>query len=275
MNIETAIELPKITETEELHFALKVFRSKRPLKKFVEEFGFEVLENCKHIVDLVIEEKNEELKKEEQVRKNHEEAILKAAEGYVDAMLAAGVTISIDDALATIQGGAISVSHTKPKTKNKISKPRKTYKFIIAGEIVERSFVRASKNIVEEMESQGYTEQWQLLSPDVVDEFINDVKDQPAYKSKIAEIKAFFKPSSKKSKKNEDEVPALLSSKVEYSLLLDVSTAKEKFNIEMTEDFIFEGNSDGLSVEQEKLLIAISDDDTVEGGIEAIESLTS
>lgn len=56
-------------------------------------------------------------------------------------------------------------------------------------------------------------------------------------------------------------------------MLLDVDTAKEKFNIEMTENFEYEGTIEDLSTEQEKLLIAISSDDTVEGGIDALEAL--
>ncbi|TON99906.1 hypothetical protein CGH44_24575, partial [Vibrio parahaemolyticus] len=61
----------------------------------------------------------------------------------------------------------------------------------------------------------------------------------------------------------------------EVELALDIDTAREKFSIEMTEDFIFNGAISDLTPEQEKLLIAISDDHTVEGGIDAIEALDS
>ncbi|MDL2027669.1 hypothetical protein MT364_23655, partial [Vibrio parahaemolyticus] len=66
-----------------------------------------------------------------------------------------------------------------------------------------------------------------------------------------------------------------INTNIEVELALDIDTAREKFSIEMTEDFVFEGAISDLTPEQEKLLIAISDDHTVEGGIDAIEALDS
>lgn len=51
-----AIELPKLTETEEMHVALSVMKSKRSVRKFVQEHGLDVLESVKNVVDFVITE---------------------------------------------------------------------------------------------------------------------------------------------------------------------------------------------------------------------------
>lgn len=61
--------------------------------------------------------------------------------------------------------------------------------------------------------------------------------------------------------------------KVILTLMLDTATAKEKFNVDITEDFVFEGTEEDLINQHEKLLIAVSDDDTVEGGVSALEAL--
>lgn len=268
-----AIELPKLTETEELHVALKVMRGKRSVRKFVTEHGFDVLESVKNVVDFVVEEELEEVKRQEEVRKNHESAIEKAAQGYVDAMKAAGIELSLEDALEaiTLQAPAITTAR-KParKTSKKPRAPRKEYKFLIGGEIVSRPFARPSKEIKEEMESNDYDEQYMLLAPESVEEFLKDIESQPQYKNKIEAIKEFFK---KKLNNLDVEEQSPIEPKIEVVLLLDVETAKKKFNIEMTENFEFEGAIEDLSADQEKLLIAISNDDTVEGGIDALEAL--
>ncbi|MEZ9494223.1 hypothetical protein AB4170_17760 [Vibrio splendidus] len=279
MTSENTIELPNLTETEKLHIASKVMSNKRLVKKFVEEHGFDVLESCKNVVDQIVIEQLEEISREEEKRKNHEAAIQTAAQGYIEAMKAAGVEVSMDEALSALTGANSDSSVTpRKRTASKSTgapraprAPRKEYSFLIGGEVVKRAFARPSSEIKEEMESNDYSEQWMLLAPESVEEFLADAASQQKYKSQIESIKAFFE--KKNSGKQEDSEPVALGSKVEYSLALDIETAKDKFDIEMTEDFIFEGSSDQLSSDQEKLLIAISADDTVEGGIEAIEAL--
>lgn len=269
-----AIELPNLTETEELHVALKIMRGKRSVRKFVLEHGFDVLENVKNVVDFVVEEHLEEEKRQDEVRKNHEAAIAQAAQGYVDAMKSAGIEVSIDDALEalTLQAPANVTprkSVRKP-TNSKPRAPRKEYKFLIGGEIITRPFARPSKELKDEMDTNDYAEQYMLLAEESVDEFLNDIQTQPQYKNKIEDIKSFFK---KKLSSSQIEDKSPIEPKIEVVLLLDVDTAKEKFNIEMTENFEYEGTIEDLSTEQEKLLIAISSDDTVEGGIDALEAL--
>lgn len=56
-------------------------------------------------------------------------------------------------------------------------------------------------------------------------------------------------------------------------MLLDVATAKSKFNIDLEEDFVFEGTYSELTKEQEEFLMKISEDGTVDGGIDVIEAL--
>ncbi|MDE1271037.1 hypothetical protein [Vibrio aestuarianus] len=276
MTSENTIELPNLTETEKLHIASKVMSNKRLVKKFVDEHGFDVLESCKNVIDQIVIEQLEEISREEEKRKNHEAAIQTAAQGYIDAMKAAGVEVSMDEALSALTGVNSDSSVTpRKRTASKSTgaprAPRKEYSFLIGGEVVKRAFARPSSEIKDEMESNDYSEQWMLLAPESVEEFLADAASQQKYKSQIESIKAFFE--KKNSGKQEDSEPVALGSKVEYSLALDIETAKDKFDIEMTEDFIFEGNSDQLSSDQEKLLIAISNDETVEGGIEAIEAL--
>ncbi|MFW7524386.1 hypothetical protein ACODM8_09600 [Vibrio ostreicida] len=277
MTSENTIELPNLTETEKLHIASKVMSNKRLVRKFVEEHGFDVLESCKNVIDQIVIEQLEEISREEEKRKNHEAAIQTAAQGYIDAMKAAGVEVSMDEALSALTGVNSDSSVTpRKRTASKSTgaprAPRKEYSFLVGGEIIMRPFARPSKDIKDEMDANGYAEQWMLLAPESVEEFLSDAAGQQKYKSQINSMKEFFE--KKNSGKQEDSEPVELGSKVEYSLALDIETAKDKFNIEMTEDFIFEGNSDQLSSDQEKLLIAISNDETVEGGIEAIEALS-
>ncbi|TCT64727.1 hypothetical protein EDB44_10427 [Vibrio crassostreae] len=276
MTSENTIELPNLTETEKLHIASKVMSNKRLVKKFVDEHGFDVLESCKNVIDQIVIEQLEEISREEEKRKNHEAAIQTAAQGYIDAMKAAGVEVSMDEALFALTGVNSDSSvtprkRTATKSTGAPRAPRKEYSFLIGGEVVKRAFARPSSEIKEEMELNDYSEQWMLLAPESEDEFLADAANQQKYKSQIESIKAFFEQNS--NRQQEDSEPAVLGSKVAYSLALDIETAKDKFDIEMTEDFIFEGSSDQLSPDQEKLLIAISADDTVEGGIEAIEAL--
>lgn len=276
MTSENVIELPNLTETEELHIALKVMRGKRSVRKFVEEHGFDVLESCKNVVDQIVIEQLEEFSREEQKRKNHEAAIQTAAQGYIDAMQAAGVEISMDEALSVLTGVNSDSSvtprkRTATKSTGSPRPPRKQFSFFIGGEIIKRGLTNISGEIRDEMKLKGYTEQWMLIAPESADDFIDYAPSQPKLKIQIESIKAFFAKNS--NGQQEESKPVALGSKVEYSLALDIETAKDKFDIEMTEDFIFEGSSDQLSSDQEKLLIAISADDTVEGGIEAIEAL--
>lgn len=277
MTNENVIELPNLTDTEELHVALKVFRGKRGVRRFVEEHGFDVLESCKNVVDQIVVEKLEELQREEEKRKNHEAAVRTAAQGYIDAMMSAGVEVTMEEALAALMGATIDSNAPRKRVARKSSgearSPRKEYKFIIGGETISRPFARPSKEIKEEMESNGYTEQWMLLAPKSVEEFLKDAADQQKYKAHIETMKEFFEKKSLESGEEEVAIEGF-DSKVEFGLTLDIETAKDKFNVEMTEDFIFEGSIDQLTSEQEKLLIAISDDETVEGGIEAIEALS-
>lgn len=69
------------------------------------------------------------------------------------------------------------------------------------------------------------------------------------------------------------EAPVELSNAVIIELLLDVATAKSKFNIDLEEDFVFEGTYSELTKEQEEFLMKISEDGTVDGGIDVIEAL--
>ncbi|CAH8232213.1 conserved hypothetical protein [Vibrio aestuarianus] len=276
MTSENVIELPNLTETEELHIALKVMRGKRSVRKFVEEHGFDVLESCKNVIDQVVIEQLEEISREEEKRKNHEAAIQTAAQGYIEAMKAAGVEVSMDEALSALTGvnsdsSVIPRKRTATKSTGSPRPPRKQFSFFIGGEIIKRGLTNISGEIRDEMKLKGYTEQWMLIAPESADDFIDYAPSQPKLKIQIESIKAFFAKNS--NGQQEDSEPVALGSKVEYSLALDIETAKDKFDIEMTEDFIFEGSSDQLSSDQEKLLIAISADDTVEGGIEAIEAL--
>lgn len=264
----TEFELPQITDTEKLHVALNVMKSKRSVQKFVSEHGLDVLESVKKVVDTVVEEALEEIRKEEEVRKNHENALQQAAQGYVDAMKAAGIEVSLNDALEKLS----SVNAETPVKKAKSSKPRKEYKFLIGGETVTRPFARPSREIEEEMQANGYSEQYMLLSPESFEEFLADAETNPKYKARIDEIKAFF---AKKPDGSKEQDVADINTNIEVELALDIDTAREKFSIEMTEDFIFQGAISDLTSEQEKLLIAISNDGTVEGGIDAIEALDS
>ncbi|MFL9802602.1 hypothetical protein AB6D40_002710 [Vibrio cyclitrophicus] len=263
MTSENTIELPNLTETEKLHIASKVMSNKRLVKKFVDEHGFDVLESCKNVIDQIVIEQLEEISREEEKRKNHEAAIQTAAQGYIDAMKAAGVEVSMDEALSALTGVNSDSSSTVSRAKGK---PRKQFSFLIRDEIVKRGFAKPSREIMHEMKINGYSEQWMFIAPESVQDFIDYAPSHPRFKHQIGSIKSFFA-------KNSNGQHEGLGSKVEYSLALDIETAKDKFDIEMTEDFIFEGSSDQLSSDQEKLLIAISADDTVEGGIEAIEAL--
>ncbi|TON99900.1 hypothetical protein CGH44_24585, partial [Vibrio parahaemolyticus] len=74
-------------------------KSKRSVRKFVAEHGLDSLESVKKVVDSIIEDEMEEIRKAEEVRKNHETALKQAAQGYVDAMKAAGIEVSINEAL--------------------------------------------------------------------------------------------------------------------------------------------------------------------------------
>lgn len=272
MTSENVIELPNLTETEELHIALKVMRGKRSVRKFVEEHGFDVLESCKNVIDQIVIEQLEEISREEEKRKNHDAAIQTAAKGYIDAMKAAGVEVSMDEALSALTGvNSDSSKRTATKSTSSPRVPRKQFSFLIGGEIVKRGLAKLSHEIKDEMKLNGYTEQWMLIAPESADDFIDYAPSQPKLKIQIESIKAFFAKNS--NGQQEESKSVVLGSKVEYSLALDIETAKDKFDIEMTEDFIFEGSSDQLSSDQEKLLIAISADETVEGGIEAIEAL--
>ncbi|WP_281950207.1 hypothetical protein [Vibrio parahaemolyticus] len=264
----TEFELPQITETEQLHVALNVMKSKRSVRKFVSEHGLDALENVKKVVDSIIEDEMEEIRKAEEVRKNHETALKQAAQGYVDAMKAAGIEVTINEALEKLS----AINAETPVKKTKSTKPRKEYKFLIGGETVTRPFARPSKEIEEEMQANGYSEQYMLLSPESFDEFLADAETNPKYKARIDEIKAFF---AKKPDGSKEQDVADINTNIEVELALDIETAREKFSIEMTEDFIFQGAISELTSEQEKLLIAISDDHTVEGGIDAIEALDS
>ncbi|PNG73816.1 hypothetical protein [Vibrio vulnificus] len=183
-------------------------------------------------------------------------------------MKAAGIEVSLNDALEKLS----SVNAETPVKKAKSTKPRKEYKFLIGGEVVTRPFARPSKEIEEEMQANGYTEQYMLLSPESFDEFLADAETNPKYKARIDEIKAFF---AKKPDSSKEQDVADINTNIEVELALDIETAREKFSIEMTEDFVFKGAISELTSEQEKLLIAISDDHTVEGGIDAIEALDS
>ncbi|ELA7519217.1 hypothetical protein RUZ61_000373 [Vibrio vulnificus] len=264
----TEFELPQITDTEKLHVALSVMKSKRSVQKFVSEHGFDVLESVKKVVDTVVEEALEEIRKEEEVRKNHENALQQAAQGYVDAMKAAGIEVSLNDALEKLS----SVNAETPVKKTKSTKPRNKYKFLIGGETVTRPFARPTKEIEAEMAEKGYTDQYMLLAPESFEQFLKDAETNPKYKSRIEEIEAFF---AKKRRCSKEQDVADINTNIEVELALDIETAREKFSIEMTEDFVFKGAISELTSEQEKLLIAISDDHTVEGGIDAIEALDS
>lgn len=277
MSTENTFELPNLTDTEELHVALKVFRGKRSLRKFVEEHGFDVLESCKKVVDQVVAEQLEEIAREEEAKKLMEDAFGKMMNQFIDDAKSNGSIMTEDQArealinLLGVGSGTGNTSAPKSSKSTTPRAPRKEYSFLVGGEIINRPFARPSKDIKDEMDSNGYAEQWMLLAPESVEEFLADAAGQQKYKSQIDAMTEFFE--KKNSGKQEDSEPVELGSKVEYSLALDIETAKDKFNIEMTEDFIFEGNSDQLSSDQEKLLIAISNDETVEGGIEAIEAL--
>ncbi|EOA6819242.1 hypothetical protein ACH78B_000440 [Vibrio vulnificus] len=264
----TEFELPQITDTEKLHVALSVMKSKRSVQKFVSEHGLDVLESVKKVVDTVVEEALEEIRKEEEVRKNHENALQQAAQGYVDAMKAAGIEVSLNDALEKLS----SVNAETPVKKTKSTKPRNKYNFLIGGETVTRPFARPTKEIEAEMAEKGYTDQYMLLAPESFEQFLKDAETNPKYKSRIEEIEAFF---AKKRKSSKEHDATAINPNIEVELALDIETAREKFSIEMTEDFIFQGAISDLTPEQEKLLIAISDDHTVEGGIDAIEALDS
>ncbi|ENH0544104.1 hypothetical protein ABVS18_002810 [Vibrio parahaemolyticus] len=264
----TEFELPQITDTEKLHVAKDVMKSKRSVQKFVAEHGLDVLESVKKVVDTVVEEAMEEIRKEEEVRKNHEAALKQAAQGYVDAMKAAGIEVTINEALEKLS----AINAETPVKKTKSTKPRNKYKFLIGGETVTRPFARPTKEIEAEMQEKGYTDQYMLLAPESFEQFLKDAETNPKYKSRIEEIEAFF---AKKRKRSKEHDTTAINPNIEVELALDIETAREKFSIEMTEDFIFNGAISDLTPEQEKLLIAISDDHTVEGGIDAIEALDS
>ncbi|EIV8508245.1 hypothetical protein MA785_000840 [Vibrio parahaemolyticus] len=271
MTTENTLELPKITETEKLHFALEIFKTKRGIAKFVEEHSFDVLESCKNVVDKFVVEKLAEIAKEEEERKLKIEAFENMLDVFIENTKIDGQEMSKDEARQSL------LELLGAKTESTASTPRKStrkaYKFIIGGEVVSRAFARPSNDVKEEMESNGYTEQWMLLAPESVAEFLEDAKKHPKHKAQLEQMEEFFQKKSRESGEEEVAIDGF-DSKIEFGLTLDIETAKDKFNVEMTEDFVFEGSIDQLTSEQEKLLIAISDDETVEGGIEAIEALS-
>ncbi|EKZ9227198.1 hypothetical protein RFA60_000181 [Vibrio parahaemolyticus] len=266
-----AIELPKLTETEEMHVALSVMKSKRSVRKFVQEHGLDVLESVKNVVDFVITESLEKKEREEAMMKAKEETLLemssKMKEYFREKLAEKGIEATEEelDEMLKVQEDLAIMSPKKPASKKSGRSPRKQYKFLIGDQVVVRAFGKPSEEIKKAMEEKGFEEQYMLLAPESVSEWLKDIEGQPQYKSKIDDIKAFFESNSVND----------IDPKIEVVLSLDVETAREKFNVEMTEDFLFEGAIENLTADQEKLLIAISGDNTVEGGIDAIESLES
>ncbi|HAS8400565.1 TPA: hypothetical protein I7743_09835 [Vibrio vulnificus] len=271
----TEFELPQITDTEKLHVALNVMKSKRSVQKFVSEHGLDVLESVKKVVDTVILEENEKIEREEAILRAKEEAFDEMNEkmkAFLKEKLSEkGIEASDDEVAKMLQAQQNSEMSVAVKEKRK-AKPRNKYKFLIGGEVVTRPFARPSKEIEAEMAEKGYTDQYMLLAPESFEQFLKDAETNPKYKSRIEEIEAFF---AKKRKSSKEQDVADINTNIEVELALDIETAREKFSIEMTEDFIFQGAISDLTSEQEKLLIAISDDHTVEGGIDAIEALDS
>ncbi|EKN4567797.1 hypothetical protein PXQ59_002155 [Vibrio parahaemolyticus] len=261
-----AIELPKLTETEEMHIALNVMKSKRSVCKFVQEHGLDVLESVKNVVDSVITEEFEKKEREEAMKKAKEETLLemssKMKEFFREKLAEKGIEPTekeLEEMLKVQEDLAINQASKKGRV------PRKKYKFLVGDKVVVRAFGKPSEEIKKAMEEKGFDEQYMLLAPESVDDWLKEIEGQPQYKSKIDDIKAFFESNSVND----------IDPKIEVVLSLDVETAREKFNVEMTEDFLFEGAIENLTADQEKLLIAISGDNTVEGGIDAIESLES
>ncbi|HCE3509827.1 TPA: hypothetical protein NG630_002062 [Vibrio parahaemolyticus] len=271
----TEFELPQITDTEKLHVALNVMKSKRSVQKFVSEHGLDVLESVKKVVDTVILEENEKIEREEAILRAKEEAFDEMNEkmkAFLKEKLSEkGIEASDDEVAKMLQAQQNSEMSVTVKEKRK-AKPRNKYKFLIGGEVVTRPFARPSKEIEAEMAEKGYTDQYMLLAPESFEQFLKDAETNPKYKSRIEEIEAFF---AKKRNGSKEQDVADINTNIEVELALDIETAREKFSIEMTEDFIFQGAISELTTEQEKLLIAISDDHTVEGGIDAIEALDS
>lgn len=271
----TEIELPKITDTEELHIALKVFKGKRPLRRFVAEFGLDVLESCKEVVDFIIEEEAEKAKEEELRKQTHIAAFEEAAQSYVDAMAKAGVTLSLDDAKAALsgilqeQGAASTQTSTVRATRG--SKEVLTYTLEVNGKTFEKVGLGTKGSFAkleEDFKAVGATkeEKWKYIAKAELDRFFEQLEaGKLASHIELDEAKEFY------GRANAQEV--VLDAELEYVLSLDIQTAQEKLGVEMTEDFEFEGKLEDLTNEQEAFLVKISKDGTVEGGVEVIEAL--
>lgn len=239
------------------------------------------LQSIQTKLNKIVAEFEEEAEKEA-AQKAAQEAILNemiqsAAQVYINAQKQFGNDVSEKEAIEIAKqmiGGQAVESSTETKAASKPKKaPKESIKFTLLfnGKTYENialnvrgrnnSELKAAFDAAGEEMSNKY--KYVVLSErqNVVDAVRQDkISDFPL---SVSELQKFYA----------DDDSSDDSGKVILTLALDISTAKEKFNVDMTEDFLFEGTEEELIDQHEQLLIAVSDDDTVEGGVAALEAL--
>ncbi|EJB8440123.1 hypothetical protein MW344_004780 [Vibrio parahaemolyticus] len=231
------------------------------------------LQSIQTKINTVVGEWEKDIEQENKKKEQESVAQNAAAKAYVEAMAEAGVEVSLDEALAKFQGNAVestSDKETKAKTKKAANPSVKVTLRIENKEFDNISLgARGQKNqdVLKALEAIGvdYTDRYKyvvLLDRQTVLDAVKANKIM-GFPISYTELQAFYAQDDSSD----------TSDKPIISLMLDIGTAKEKFNVEIAEDFVFEGTEDELFEQHEKLLIAVSDDDTVEGGVAALEAL--
>lgn len=246
----------------------------RKLKPFVE--SLEHISDLKSIqtkINTVLGAWEEKIALEEKKKEQESVAQNAAAKAYVDAMAEAGVEVSLDEALAKFQGKAVESTSDKETTAKSKKPANPSVKVTLRIESKEFDNIslgaRGQKNqdVLKALEAIGvdYTDRYKYvvqLDRQIVLDAVKADKIM-GFPISYAELKAFYF----------EDNSVIDGEQIILSFELDISTAKEKFNVDMTEDFLFEGTEEELINSHEKLLIALSDDETVEGGILALEAL--
>lgn len=269
------IKLPTLTETEKLYIASEVFKGKRPLRRFVNEFGLDVLENCKKVVEFVIEEENEKLKLEDLRKQNHVKALEEAAQSYVAVMASAGVDVSLDEAKVALSG-LMQDNATSQTTASTVRAPRGakeilTYTLEVNGKTFEKIGLGTKGSFAklqEDFDAIGASkeEKWKYIIPSELDRFFEQLEaNKLAPHIDEDEAREFYNRVVEKEE--------MLGDEVVYELACTIEQAKENFNVEITEDFKYTGKLSDLTSEQDKFLIAITEEGTVEAGVEVLEAL--
>lgn len=271
------ISLPTLTSTESYHIAKSVFDNLNSLRSFVKEFGLDTLESCQSKVNQVVDEINESIAKEEKRKKLHVEALEEAAQVYLDAMKKAGIPFTLDAAKAAMLGATQEKGTAAQTTSTKVRAPRGskevlTYTLEVNGKTFEKIGLGVKGSFAkleEDFKAVGATkeEKWKFIVESEHDRFFEQLKAKKL-SSHIDEAEA-------KDYYGRDMMPEVdLSDKVDYgTITITKQRATEEFGFELIEDFIYNGSQDELTKEQQDFLIKISNDGTVEGGVEVIEAL--